>query len=184
MRVMMTIGLALLFAVSGLPQATTATAVFQERNIVVAGSGNLVVFDTGHSTTGVTITGQRHSFYTPITQITIQGKSSTQTVQYNGALQVIGVGSAIYAIATTYTVSSTNALTTTQSLVAIDPAKSLPAGPALSFPSFALTSTVDASVGPNDFISLVSDPDNTARTATVVQFASGAFSTFSTGKLP
>jgi hypothetical protein len=187
MRVMMTIGLALLFAVSGLAQGTattTATAVFQERSIFVTGSGNLVVFDTGRSTTGVTITGQRHSFYTPMTQITIQGKSSTQTVQYNGSLQVIGMGTAIYAIATTYAVSSTNALTTTQSLIAIDPTQSLPKGPALSFPSFALTSPVDASVGPNDFISLVSDPDNTARTATVVQFGGGIFTTFSSDKLP
>src|SRR5580693_7047179 len=107
MKVMMTIGLALLISVSGWAQTTTATAVFQERNIVVDGSGNLAVFDSGRSTTGVTITGLRHSFYTPKTRITIQHPGTTgntQTVQYDGALQVIGTSStAIYAIATANT---------------------------------------------------------------------------------
>jgi hypothetical protein len=184
MKVMMTIGLALLISVSGWAQTTTATAVYQERNIVVDGSGNLAVFDSGRSTTGVTITGLRHSFYTPKTRITIQHPGTTgntQTVAYDGALQVIGTSNtAIYAIATVYTVSGTT-VTTTQSLIAIDLSKALQ--PALSaFPAFPLTSPVDANVGPNDYISLVTD--QATRTATVVHFVSGSFATVSSGTLP
>src|SRR5258708_7079182 len=134
MRVMMTIGLALVISASGWAQttttSTTATAVYQEGNMVVDGSGNLAVFDFGRSTTGVTITGQRHSFYAPKTRVTVQRPGTTgntQTVEYDAALQVIGVGStAVYAIATVSTVSGTT-LTTTQSLIAINLSQTLPA---------------------------------------------------------
>jgi hypothetical protein len=179
---------ALLLSVSGFAQTTTttATAVFGEGNVLLDSSGNMIVVDQGRSTTGVTITGFRHSFYMPLTRITVipKGSSSGTTVEYNGSVQVIGVGSsAIYAIATTYTVSGTT-LTTAQSLIAIT--ASLPAGPALTgFPSFTLTSPVDAHVGPSDYISIISEPNgSTARTATVVNFSGGAFAQVSSATLP
>src|ERR1700730_11365949 len=102
MRAIMTVGFALLISVSGWAQTTTATAVYQERNIVVDGSGNLGVFDSGRSTTGVTITGLRHSFFSPKTRITIQHPGTTentQTVEYDAALKVIGTSNtAVYAV--------------------------------------------------------------------------------------
>jgi hypothetical protein len=187
MKVIMTMGMALLFSVSGWAQTTSTTAMYREGNTIVDGSGNLAVLDLGRSTTGVTITGQRHSFFAPKTRITVQhpGPATTgnpQTVEYDGVLQVIGSGTAVYAIATVYTVSGT-AVTTSQSLIAIDLSKQLPA--ALSgFPALALTSQVDARVGPNDYISLVTDPDSAKRTATVVHFVGGAFAPVSSGPLP
>ena len=119
MRLMAAICLALLLSVSGFAQTTTTTAVFGEGNALLDSSGNLIVIDQGRSTTGVTITGLRHSFYMPLTRITVipKGSSSATTVEYNGSVQVIGVGSsAIYAVATTYTVSGTT-LTTASTTV-------------------------------------------------------------------
>ena len=187
MRVMAAICFALLLSVTGFAESTTTpTAFFGEGNALLDSSGNLIVVEEGRSTTGVTITGLRHSFYMPLTMISVisKGASTPTTVQFNGSVQVIGVGdSAIYAIGTTYTVSGTT-LTTAQSLIAIT--ASLPAGPALTgFPSFALTSPVDARVGPSDYISIISQPSgSTARTATVLHFASGAFSQVSSATLP
>lgn len=186
MRVMAAICFALLLSVSGFSQTTTttATAVFDQGNAFIDANGNFIFIEQGRSTTGVTITGMRHSFYMPETQITVlpKGGSTATTVEYNASVQVIGVGSAVYAIATTYTVSGTT-LSTAQSLIAIT--ASLPAGPALTgFPTFALTSPVDAHVGPADFISIISQPSGSSRTATVVQFNGTAFGPVSSGTLP
>ncbi len=185
MRILAAIGLALVLAVSGLAQST-ASAVFQEGSAIVDSSGNLFVISPGRSTTGVTITGLRRSFFEPMTRITVvpKGATSGTTVEYNGSLQVVGVGpSAIYAIATTFTVSGST-VTTGQSLIAIRP--SLPAGPALTgFPSFAVASPIEARGGSSDFVSLITEPGNSsARTATVVQFVAGAFQQVSSATLP
>src|SRR6516164_1025609 len=106
MRVMTAFGLILLLSMSGLAQSTTATAVYQEGSAFLDSSGSLIVIDNGRSTTGVTITGQRHSFFAPKTRITILPKVaavSSTPIEYDGSVQVIGVGSsAIYAIATIY----------------------------------------------------------------------------------
>jgi hypothetical protein len=185
MRVLAAICVALLLALSGFAQTTTttATAVYQEGNTFLDSSGNLFVLDPGRSTTGVTITGLRHSFYAPKTRITVIPKGgSATTVEYDGSIQVIGAGSALYAIAETYTVSGTT-LTTAASLIAIR--APLPAGPALTgFPNQALTSPVGARVGPSDLISLISQPSGSSRTATVWQFTGTAFLQVSSGTLP
>lgn len=187
MRVTAAICLALLLSLSGFAQTTTitATAVFGEGNTVLDGNGNLFVIQEGRSTTGVTITGLRHSFYMPETQITVipKGASSGTTVTYNGSIQVIGVGSALYAIATAYNVSGTT-LTTAQSLIAIT--SSLPAGPALTgFATETLTSAIDARVGLSDYISIISQASgSSSRTASVYQFIGGAFSQVSSAPLP
>src|SRR5437867_11016998 len=101
MKLITTIGLVLLLSINGWAQ-TTATAVYREGNTVLDSAGNLVVFDFGRSTTGVTITGLRHSFYAPQTRVTIQHPGTTgniQTITYDAGLEIIGVGSAaIYAI--------------------------------------------------------------------------------------
>ena len=139
-----------------------------------------------------TITGLRHSFYAPKTRVTVQRPGATeniQTVEYDGALQVIGVGdAAIYAIATVYTVSGTS-VTTTQNLIAIR--STLPEGPFFSgFPSFSLASPVETRVGPSDYISLITGPDrtststSTARTAQVLHFNGTSFDSISSGVLP
>ena len=191
MRVIAALGLALMLTVSGLAQTTTSSTYF-DGGSVVDSAGNLYVFDYGRSTTGVTITGLRHSFYAPKTRITVQraGTGNTQTVEYDGSLRVIGVGNgAVYAVATAFTVSGTT-LTTADSLIAIK--STLPAGPALSgFASFSLTSGIDARVGPSDYISLVTEPDRspsstttTARTAKVLHFNGTAFEVVSSGTLP
>lgn len=189
MRILAAMGLALVLAlvlaVSG-PAQSTATAVFQEGNAIVDGSGNLIVISPGRSTTGVTITGLRRSFFEPMTRITVvpKGATSGTTVEYNGSLQVVGIGpSAVYAVATTYTVSGST-LTTSQSLIAIRP--SLPAGPALTgFPSFAVSSLIEARGGSSDFVSLITEPNNSSpRTAAVVQFVGGAFAQISSATLP
>lgn len=193
MRVIAAIGFALLLSVSGLAQTTTSE-FSQSGNAVLDNAGNLFVFDFGRSTTGVTITGLRHSFYAPKTRVTVQRPGTTgnvQTVEYDGALQVIGVGSsALYAIATTYTVSGTT-LTATRSLVAIKPV--LPAGPALSgFASFNLASGVEPRASLSDYISLLTLPERpsatssttTARTAQVVRFNGTSFEVTSSGTLP
>jgi hypothetical protein len=143
-------GLMLLLSMSGLAQSTTATAVYQDGSAFLDSSGNLIVIDNGRSTTGVTITGQRHSFFAPKTRITILAKGATAPstpIEYDGSVQVIGAGSsAIYAIATIYTVTGTT-LTTSQNLIAIR--SPLPAGPALTgFPSFSLTGPVEARARP------------------------------------
>jgi hypothetical protein len=189
MRTILTIGLALMLPMSAWTQ-TTATVVYREGRAVVDGAGNLVVFDEGRSTTGVTVTGLRHSFFAPSTRVTVQHPGTTgniQTVTYDAALQVIAVGtSAIYAIATVYTVSGTT-VTSSSSLIAIKAAQALPA--ALSgFPSLALTSAVDARVGPSDYISLITEPAQTSttttRSASVVHFNGTSFDMTSSGTLP
>jgi hypothetical protein len=187
MRVMTAFGLILLLSMSGLAQSTTATAVYQEGSAFLDSSGSLIVIDNGRSTTGVTITGQRHSFFAPKTRITILPKGaavSSTPIEYDGSVQVIGVGSsAIYAIATIYTVSGTT-LTTAQSLIAIR--SSLPAGPALTgFPSFNLTGPVEARAGQSDdFIWLTSRSSASSRTAAVLHFTGTAFEQTSSGTLP
>ena len=186
MRVLAAMGVALLLSLSGFAQTTTtttATAVYEEGNTLLDSSGNLFVVDSGRSTTGVTITGSRHSFFMPMTRITVIPKGgSATTVEYNGSIQVIGVGSAVYAIATSYTVSGTT-LTTATSLIAIR--ASLPAGPALTgFASQTLTSPVDARTGPADLISVISQASGSSRTAAVWQFTGTAFLQVSSGTLP
>ena len=144
MRVIAAISLALILSVSGFAQAVTGPVGYGGGgNSVLDSSGNLFAFDFSRSTTGVTITGLRHSFYAPKTQVTVQKPGTTgnvQTVEYDASIQVIGVGSAaVYAIATVYSVSGTT-LTTTQSLIAIRP--TLPAGPAVSgFASLSFSSS-------------------------------------------
>jgi hypothetical protein len=196
MKVVAAIGLALILSMSGLAQ-TTATAVYQDGSALLDNAGNLLVVDAGRSTSGVTITGLRHSFFAPKTRLTIVPKGATSpsaSVEYDGAIRVIGVGtSAIYAIATAYTVSGTT-VTTTQSLIAIK--STLPAGPGLSgFTSFNLASSVEPRVGENDYISLITEPNRvpvsmstttttTARTVTVLHFSGGSFDTVSSATLP
>jgi hypothetical protein len=114
-----------------------------------------------------------------------------QTVTYNARIEVLGTGtSAIFAIATTYTVSGTT-VTTGQSLIAIKGGQTLPA--ALSgFPTLALTSPVQAKVGSNDYISLITETAPAAgsttttptRTAQVVHFNGSSFDVTSSGTLP
>ena len=189
MRMILKIGLALMLPMSAWAQ-TTATSIYRAGHAVVDSAGNLVVFDEGRSTTGVTITGARHSFYAPVTRVTVQHPGTTgniQTVSYDAELQFIGVGtSAIYAIATVYTVSGTT-VTAASSLIAIKAGQALPASLS-GFPSLALTSPVDATVGPSDYIGLVTEPDRTstttARTARVVHFNGTAFDSTSSGTLP
>jgi len=185
MRLMMLIGFALILSVSGLAQTTT-TQFYEDGTSILDSSGNLVIFDFGRSTTGVTVTGLRHTFYAPITRITVQRPGTTgniPTVEFDAALHVIGAGNgAVFAIATVYTVSGTT-LTTSQSLIAI-PA-SLPTGPSLSgFTSFNLTAPVEARLGPSDNISLISFPTTTSRTAQVVHFNGTSFEVISSGTLP
>src|SRR5215470_12666480 len=103
MRAIAAIGFALIISVSGLAQTATTATVYQDGYSLLDASGNLFVFDFGRSTTGVTITGLRHSFYAPKTRVTVQrpGTGNTQTMEYDASIQVIGVGSsAVYAIAT------------------------------------------------------------------------------------
>ncbi len=64
MKVLTTIGLVLLVSMSGWAQAPEMRP-FRAGNSVVDNAGNLVVFDFGRSTTGVTVTGVRYSFYPP-----------------------------------------------------------------------------------------------------------------------
>jgi len=196
MRVIVAIGLALVLSMSGLAQ-TTATAVYQDGATILDNAGNLLVVDPGRSTSGVTITGLRHSFFAPKTRLTIVTRGATSpsaSVEYDAAIRVIGVGtSAVYAIATVYVVSGTT-VTTTQSLIAIKP--TLPAGPAVSgFTSFNLASAVEARVGENDYISLITEPNRgpastsmttttTARTVTVLHFSGSSFDTVSSATLP
>lgn len=190
MRIILTMGLALLLSTSGGAQTTTAIPFYQEGSAVLDGAGNLVVLDAGRSTTGVTVTGLQHTFFAPQTRVTFQHPGTTKNIEtatYDGAIRVIGVGSsAIYAIATVYTVSGTT-LTTTQSLIAIKPGQALPT--ALSgFPSLALTSLVDVRVGASDYLALVSQPGRnattTTRTAEVVHFNGASFDVTSSGTLP
>jgi hypothetical protein len=194
MRVIAAIVLALILSMSGLAQ-TTATAVYQDGAAILDSAGNLVVVDPGRSTSGVTVTGLRHSFFAPTTRITIVPRGATSesaSVEYDGAIRVIGVGSsAIYAIATVYTVSGST-VTTTQSLIAIK--STLPAGPSVSgFTSFNLASSVEARIGENDYISLITEPNRqpaststttTERTVTVVHFNGSSFETVSSATLP
>jgi hypothetical protein len=192
MKVLTTIGLVLLMSRSGWAQ--TAAPVFRGiGNAVVDSAGDLVVFDSGESTTGVTVTGVRRSFFPPETRITIQppGSGAPQTVTYNAGIQVLGTGtSAIYAIATAYNVSG-NTVTTSRTLIAIKAGQALPA--ALSgFPSFALNSAVETRLGPSDYIALLSETAPTAgststtfvRTAQVVHFNGSSFDVISTSTLP
>ena len=161
MKVLTTIGSVLLMSMTGLAQNPgfpqgPAVPPFRGSNSVVDNAGNLVVFDVGRSTTGVTVTGLQHSFFTPQTRVTVQrpGTGNVQTVTYDAALQVIGVGSsAIYAIATVYTVSGTT-VSSTESLIAIKAGQTLP--PAISgFPSYALTARTQAKGDSSDYIALV-----------------------------
>jgi len=176
--------------------AQTSTQVFQNGPSVLDNAGNLVIFDPGRSTTAATITDSRRSFYPPKTRITVQHPGSSgnvQTVIYDGDVRVVGVGtSAIFALATVYTVSGTT-VTSSQSLIAIKGNQALPA--ALSgFPTMVLTGNLDAHVGPSDYISLVTEPERprpvttttpaTARTAQVVHFNGTSFEVTSTGTLP
>jgi hypothetical protein len=195
MKTLMTIGLVLMMSLSVFAQVPLP--IFRGAgNAVVDSAGNLVVFDAEQSSTGVTVTGLRRSFFAPQTRITIQSPGTTgnvQTVTYDAGIQVIGVGSsAIFAIATVYTVSGTT-LTTTQSLIAIKAGQQLPA--ALSgFPSSALSSPVQAKLGPSDYISLISETAPAGgsltstiaitRTAKVVHFNGTSFDVASSGTLP
>ena len=192
MKVLTTIGLLLLMSMSGWAQ--TAAPVFRGvGNAVVDGAGDLVVFDSGRSSSSVTVTGAPRSFFLPETRVTIQlpGSGAPQTVMYNAGIQVLGTGSsAIYAIATAYTVSGTT-VTTTRTLIAIKAGQALPA--ALSgFPSFGLTSAVESRLGPSDYIALLSEtapPSGSttttpARTAQVLHFNGNSFDVTSSTTLP
>lgn len=188
MKTFLRIALTIVLPISTWAQ-TAPTTFHREGAAVVDSSGNLVVFDEGRSTTGVTVTGLRHSFYPPVTRVTVQHPGTTgntQTVSYDAALHVIGVGSsAIYAIATVYTVSGTT-VTTTLSLIAIKAGQALPASLS-GFPSFALTSSPAAKLGPSDYIALVTQDrtsTTTSRTATVVHFNGTSFDSISSGTLP
>jgi hypothetical protein len=188
MRVIAAMSFVLLLSVSGLAQTTTAAAVYGDGVSAIDNAGNLYVFDSGRSTTAVTVTGLRRSFFAPKTRVTVQRQGSsgnTQTVEFDGEIRVIGVGTAVFAIATVFNVSGTT-VTTTQSLIAIQP--TLPTGPAvLGFPSMSLTSPVEAKVNSSDFISVVTLPErssNSARTASVVHFNGNSFDVVSTGTLP
>ncbi len=192
MKLMTTIGLVLLVSMSSWAQMPVGIPLGSRGgNVVVDGGGALVVFDSLRSSTGVTVTGLRHSFYAPQTRVTIQSPGTTgnvQTVTYDGEIRVIGTGTGvIYVIATVFTVSGTT-LTSTESLIAIKPGQSLPA--ALSgFPSLALTSPVEARVGASDYIALVtvtasSDSTTATRTARVVHFNGASFDVISSGTLP
>jgi hypothetical protein len=193
MRLMMMIGLAFILSVPGLAQTTTSE-FYDDGNSILDSSGNLFVFDFGRSTTGVTVTGLRRTFFAPKTRVTVQKPGTTgniKTVEYDAALHVIGVGNgAVFAVATVYTVSGTT-LTASQSLIALR--ADLPAGPSLSgFTSFNLTGPVEARLGPSDNISLVLLPDSranssettTSRTAQVVHFNGTSFEIISSGTLP
>jgi hypothetical protein len=192
MKVLTTIGLVLVMAMSGLAQV--AEPPFRGGDAVVDSAGNLIVFDSGRSTTGVTITGLRRSFYAPQTRITIQRPGTTgniQTVTYDAGIQVIGVGSsAIYAIATVYTVSGTT-LATAQSLIAIKSGQPLPAALS-SFASLALTSPTETRLGASDYIALMTESAPAAgsstttpvRVAQVVHFNGNSFDVTSSGTLP
>src|SRR5438477_4559912 len=129
MKKILVYGLALLLPIGASAQTTTAP-VYREGGAVVDSAGNLVVIEEGRSATGVTVTGMRHSFYTPVTRVTVQhpgSSSNTQTVSYDADVRVIGAGdSAIYAIATVYTVSGST-VTAASSLIAIKAGQSLPA---------------------------------------------------------
>ena len=193
MKLLTTIGLILLISAGAWAQV--AVPVFRGAgNAVVDNAGNLVVFDAGQSTTGVTLTGFRRTFYPPETRITIQSPGTSgnvQTVTYNAGIQVIGTGtSAIFAIATTYTVSGTT-VTTAQSLIAIKAGQALPA--ALSgFPALALTAPVETRLGSSDYIALISETAPAAgsttttptHTAEVVHFNGNSFDVTSSGTLP
>jgi len=195
MKLITTICLVLLVTMSGWAQMPVGTPLGSRGgNTVVDGGGALVVFDFLRSSTGVTVTGLRHSFYAPQTRVTIQSPGTTgnvQTVTYDGEIRVIGTGTGvIYAIATVFTVSGTT-VTSTESLIAIKPGQSLPA--ALSgFPSLALTSPVEARVGASDYIALVtvtaatssSGSTTRTRTASVVHFNGASFDVISSGTLP
>jgi hypothetical protein len=190
LKIISTIGLVLLLSISSWAQTTPAGVFASEGSTVVDGAGNLVVLEAGRSTTGVTVTGLRRSFFAPETRITIQHPGTTgniQTVAYNAAIRVVGVGpSAIYAIATAYTVTGTT-LSATESLIAIKTTDGLPAD-LTGFPSLALTSPVDVRVGASDYLALVSGPaansTTTARTAQVVHFNGASFDVVSSGTLP
>ena len=197
MKVLTTIGFVLLTSMTGLAQNPgfpqgPAVHPFRGSNSVVDNAGNLVAFDVGRSTTGVTVTGLQHSFYPPQTRVTVQRPGTTgnvQTVMYdNVALQVIGIGpSAIYAIATVYTVSGTTA-SSTESLIAIKAGQTLPS--AISgFPSFALTARTQTKGDSSDYIALFPQTAATTttaatRTATVVHFDGNSFNPISSGTLP
>jgi hypothetical protein len=189
MKAFLMIALTTMLAISSWAQ-TASTIFHREGPAVVDSSGNLVVFDEGRSTTGVTVTGLRHSFFAPVTRVTVQHPGTTgntQTVSYDAALHVIGVGSsAIYAIATAYTVSGTT-VTTTSNLIAIRAGQALP--PSISgFASFALTSPTDVKLGPSDYLALITEnrtSTTTSRTATVVHFNGASFDPpVSSGTLP
>jgi hypothetical protein len=190
MKVLTTIGLILLMSMSGFAQV--GVPIFRGGgNALVDSAGNLVVFDSGQSATGVTITGLRRSFFAPQTRITIQSPGTTGNVQkdtYAAGLQVIGTGSsAIYAIATVYTVSGTT-VTTSQSLIAIKAGQALPA--ALSgFASLALTSPTEVKLGASDYLALLTETAPAAgsagvRSARVVHFNGNSFDVVSSGTLP
>jgi hypothetical protein len=193
MKLLTTIGLILLISMGSWAQV--GVPVFRGAgNAVLDSAGNLVVFDPTQSTTGVTVTGLRRTFYPPETRVTVQSPGTSgnvQTVTYNARIEVLGTGtSAIFAIATTYTVSGTT-VTTGQSLIAIKGGQTLPA--ALSgFPTLALTSPVQAKVGSNDYISLITETAPAAglttttptRTAQVVHFNGSSFDVTSSGTLP
>src|SRR5437868_14197723 len=102
MKVLTTIGLVLLTVMTGFAQSPgfaqgLGPVPSRPGNSVVDSAGNLVVFDVGRSTTGVSVTGLQHSFYPRQTTITVQRPGTTgnvQTVTYdNTGIQVIGVGS-------------------------------------------------------------------------------------------
>jgi hypothetical protein len=192
MKVLTTIGLVLMMSVSGWAQ--TAAPVFRGvGNAVVDNAGDLVVFDSGRRSSGVTLTGLPRSFFLPETRITSQlpGSGNPQTVTYNAGIQVLGTGtSAIYAIASAYTVSGTT-VTTTRTLIAIKAGQTLPADLS-GFASFALTSAAEARVGPSDYIVLVSETAPPAgsttttpvRTAQVLHFNGTSFDVTSSTTLP
>ena len=197
MKVLTTIGFVLLMSMTGLaqnpgfPQGPGGPS-FRGSNSVVDSGGNLVVIELGRSSTGVTVTGLQRSFYPPQTQVTVQHPGTTgnvQTVTYaNTALQLVGVGpSAIYAIATAYTVSGTT-VSTTEALIAIKPGQAL--FPAITgFPSFPLASRTEVRGDSSDYIALFTQTAATTttaamRTATVVHFDGNSFGTISTGTLP
>jgi hypothetical protein len=196
MRVLTAAAMALFLSTAAMAQTTTTTTptlpttVYEQSVSLIDAAGNLVVIDSGvylQSTTVTLRNGSTRSGVSrsPKTRITVVRPSKTETMEYDGRIDVFAVGQkALYAVIDTVTEGSTSSdRTYTRSLVALPTASALPAAVG-GFPSSAVNPYASLRSTGQDVFTLVDPPGTSARTGQVIAFNGTAFAVTTSASLP
>lgn len=197
MRVLTAAAMALFLSTAAMAQTTTTTAsptlpttVYEQSMSLIDGAGNLVVIDSGAYLQSTTVTLRNGSARagvsrSPKTRITVVRPSKTETMEYDGRIEVFAVGQkALYAVIDTVTEGTSGSdRTYARSLVALPTASSLPAAVG-GFPNVSVNPYAALRSTGQDVFTLVDPPGTSARTGQVIAFNGTAFAVTTSASLP